>query len=60
MECIKKIFNIRQTFSASFVCNFIIAYFFSRANARIPAANGADADVPVCLSVQRLCKSVVT
>ena len=26
----------------------------------IPAANGAEADVPVCLSVQRLCKSVVT
>lgn len=34
-------------------------YFTSRANARIPAANGADAEVPVCLVVQVFLRSVV-
>lgn len=32
----------------------------SRARAHIPAAKGADADVPVWLVVQRWCRSVVT
>lgn len=34
-------------------------YFASNASAIIPAANGADADVPVCLIVHSLYKSVV-
>lgn len=38
----------------------LFSYLTSSARATIPAANGAEADVPVCLSVQTLCKSVVT
>lgn len=34
-------------------------YFTSRASAIMPAAKGADAEVPVCLTVQSLYKSVV-
>ena len=37
-----------------------IPYLISSARAIIPAARGADAEVPVCLSVHTLCKSVVT
>lgn len=35
------------------------SYFASKASAMIPAAIGADADVPVWLSVQRCLRSVV-
>lgn len=38
---------------------FYNTYFTSKARAIIPAARGADADVPVCLIVHSLCKSVV-
>jgi len=31
----------------------------SNTSAKIPAAKGADAEVPVCASVQELCKSDV-
>lgn len=37
-----------------------ITYLASRARAIMPAASGADAEVPVCLSVQWWCRSVVT
>jgi hypothetical protein len=33
--------------------------FASNASAMIPAASGADAEVPVCLMVHSLCRSVV-
>jgi len=36
-----------------------LTYFCSRASANIPAANGADAEVPVCVSVHSLCKSAL-
>ena len=45
-------------FYAFFV--IIATHFISSANAIIPAASGAEAEVPVCLSVHVLCKSVVT
>lgn len=35
-------------------------WFASNTKAAIPAANGADADVPVCETVHEWCKSVVT
>lgn len=35
-------------------------YLASSARAITPAASGAEAEVPVCLSVQRWCRSVVT
>lgn len=34
-------------------------YFCSKARANIPAASGAEADVPVCVSVHSLCKSAL-
>jgi hypothetical protein len=34
-------------------------YFTSRASATIPAARGAEAEVPVCLMVQVFLRSVV-
>lgn len=37
-----------------------ITYLASRAKAIMPAASGAEADVPVCLSVHWWCRSVVT
>lgn len=37
----------------------IEAYLASRASAMMPAAMGAEADVPVWLSVQRCLRSVV-
>lgn len=36
------------------------SYFTCKAKARIPAANGADAEVPVCPVVHVFFKSVVT
>jgi len=36
-----------------------VTYLASSARAQTAAASGALADVPVCLSVQRWCKSVV-
>ena len=38
----------------------ITTHFFSNARAIIPAASGAEAEVPVCRSVHWLCRSVVT
>lgn len=38
----------------------IITYLASRAKAIMPAASGAEAEVPVCLSVHWWCRSVVT
>lgn len=35
-------------------------YLASRARAIMPAASGAEAEVPVCLSVHWWCRSVVT
>jgi hypothetical protein len=40
--------------------NVFNSYLASRTRAKIPAANGAEAEVPVCASVQVLCKSAVT
>lgn len=37
-----------------------VTYLASSARATMPAASGAEAEVPVCLSVQRWCRSVVT
>lgn len=34
-------------------------YFASRARAKMPAARGADAEVPVWVSVQSLCRSAL-
>lgn len=36
-----------------------VTYFTSRASATIPAASGAEAEVPVCLMVQVFLRSVV-
>jgi len=38
----------------------VVAYFACRTSAKMPAASGALADVPVCISVQLLRRSVVT
>jgi len=38
----------------------VCSYFTCSARANIPAANGAEAEVPVCLDVQLFCISVVT
>jgi len=38
----------------------LTAYFASNVRAMIPAAMGADAEVPECSSVQRCLRSVVT
>lgn len=37
-----------------------VTYLASSARAMIPAASGAEAEVPVCLSVQWWCRSAVT
>lgn len=37
-----------------------VTYLASRARAIMPAARGAEAEVPVCLSVHWWCRSVVT
>lgn len=40
--------------------NVVITHLASRARAMIPAARGAEADVPVCESVHFFLRSVVT
>jgi hypothetical protein len=40
--------------------DFISAYFASKANAMMPAARGAEAEVPVCIFVQPVGTSTVT
>lgn len=43
----------------SFNSNFVTSYFASRARAKIPAANGADAEVPVWVPVHSLWRSAL-
>jgi hypothetical protein len=51
--------KMRQRRKALVMTVHTATYFTSRASAMIPAASGAEAEVPVCLMVQVFLRSVV-